>query len=200
MIRLLKPKTILEIGSGHSSKLAVLALDRNNAETRECGQHGRLICVEPYRHLDWFLSLGAKHIEAPIEQVDRSVFETLRAGDILFIDSSHMVRPQGDVLYLIQEILPSLPAEVYVHVHDIFTPFDYPNEWLVDRMHFWNEQYVLEAFLAFNPNFEIVASIQYLLHQDCRRLESLLPTLHKRANDIATTSIWLKTLKRSDPG
>lgn len=190
LIRQLKPNTIIEIGSGHSTRLAAIALNQNATESSD--SKGRITCVEPYRHADWFPLMGVHHISERIESLNRVLFESLKADDILFIDSSHVIRPQGDVLYLIQEILPTIPAGVYVHIHDIFSPLDYPNEWLVDRMHFWNEQYLLEAFLAFNSGFKVIASMQLLLATDAQRAERLLPTLHHRTSDIAATSLWLK--------
>jgi len=74
----------------------------------------------------------------------------------LFIDSSHIIRPQGDVLFEYLEILPILNAGVFVHIHDIFTPKDYLSEWILDGKVFWNEQYLLEAFLSFNTCFKIM--------------------------------------------
>lgn len=193
LIRLLQPKRIVEVGSGHSTRLAVLALQRSASQANGTTA-GKMICVEPYRHPDWFPKLGVEHVEQPIEALGSEFFQNLAANDILFIDSSHMIRPQGDVLFLLQEVLPRLPKGVYIHVHDIFSPLDYPNEWLVERMHFWNEQYFLEAFLAYNKNFEIVASVQFLLKQDRQRAAKLLPRLGERLNDIGATSIWLRTV------
>lgn len=194
LIRWLQPKLIVEVGSGHSTRLAALALQQNAAESAS-GDKGRMICVEPYRHPDWFPGLGVEHIQMPIEKVAQDLISELGPEDIFFIDSSHMLKPQGDVLYLILEVLAALPVGIHIHVHDIFSPLDYPNEWLIDGMQFWNEQYLLEAFLAFNPQFRVVAGIQYLLKQDSRRLESLLPRLADRVSDIATTSIWLQKIE-----
>ncbi len=188
LIRSLKPKRIVEIGSGHSSRLAALALTKNTQD----GQPGTLTCVEPYRHPEWLESLGARLIKTPVEKVDPRLFTELVAGDILFIDSSHMVRPQGDVLFEVFSILPLLAPGVLVHIHDIFSPQDYPEEWLVNRMHFWNEQYLVEAFLMFNNAFEVVCGVQYLLAQDAPRLEAALPLLAERRSDIGTTSLWLR--------
>ena len=127
-----------------------------------------------------------------METLGAAYFQRLAANDILFIDSSHMIRPQGDVLFEFFEIIPSLASGAYVHVHDIFTPLDYPNEWTIDRMQFWNEQYLLEAYLAFNESFEVVAGLQYLLQKDAERLERALPRLAGRDNDIGTTSFWMR--------
>ena len=80
-----------------------------------------------------------------VEAVEKSVFQQLEADDLLFIDSSHVIRPQGDVLCEFLEILPTLKKGVIVHLHDVFTPRDYPKAWVVDRVRMWNEQYLMEA-------------------------------------------------------
>ncbi len=188
LIRSRKPKRIVEIGSGHSTRLAALALARNADE----GLPGVLVCVEPYRHPDWIRAAGAELVAVPVEQVPPEVFAALTADDVLFIDSSHMIRPQGDVLFEILEVLPSLAPGVLVHVHDIFSPAEYPQEWVVERMHFWNEQYLLEAFLTFNGRFEILCGLQYLLRKDAARLERALPRLAERRHNHAATSFWMR--------
>ncbi len=186
LIRSLKPRRVIESGSGHSSKLAALALERNT------GNAGRLICIEPYRHPRWFGNLNIQHIKKPVEQIGPELIDGMRMNDILFIDSSHVIRPQGDVLFNVFELLPLLPAGVMVHIHDIFSPADYPNEWLVERMHFWNEQYLVEAFLMYNDAFEVIAALQYLFARDPARLTRTLPTLAERESDIDFTSMWLR--------
>ena len=190
LIRQLNPQQVIEIGSGHSTRLAASAL-RENAHDNPA-EAGTLTCIEPYRHPDWLEELGVEHLATPVEALGAAYFQRLAANDILFIDSSHMIRPQGDVLFEFFEIIPSLASGVYVHVHDIFTPRDYPNEWTIDRMQFWNEQYLLEAFLEFNESFEVVAGLQYLLQIDPDRLERALPRLVGRDNDIGTTSFWMR--------
>ena len=91
---------------------------------------------------------GIEVLRQRVEQMDKQLFLELEENDILFIDSSHMIRPQGDVLCEYLEILPTLRPGVLVHIHDIFTPRDYPDEWLIDEVKLWNEQYLLEAFLS----------------------------------------------------
>jgi len=89
----------------------------------------------------------------------------LQSGDILFIDSSHTVKIGGDVNYLFLEILPRLKPGVIVHVHDIFLPFEYRRDWVMDEFRFWSEQYLLQAFLSFNSEFEVVMANRYLAHK-----------------------------------
>ena len=153
LIRKLAPKTVVEIGCGNSTKLASAAIRRNNEEGR---QPTSLICIEPF---EWEALSGLKEISRVIpsyvQAVDMALFESLGAGDILFIDSTHTVRPGGDVWWEICEILPRLKPGVLVHVHDISLPNPYPEKYLKNHWH-WMEQYLLQAFLAFNDRFSIV--------------------------------------------
>ena len=82
--------------------------------------------------MPWLKDIGVELIRKKVENIDLDFFQKLEENDILFIDSSHIIRPQGDVLYEFLEILPSLKKGVYIHIHDIFTPRDYPNHWLMD--------------------------------------------------------------------
>ena len=107
-------------------------------------------------------SLGVELITKRVEEIDVSFFSSLKANDILFIDSSHTVKFGSDVCYELLEILPSLKRGVWVHVHDIFFPHDYPAEWLLKRRLALNEQYLLEGFLAFNREFEVALANYWL--------------------------------------
>jgi len=158
-VRLFKPRRIVEIGSGDSTLVARLAISKNRQEqpSYEC-EH---ICIEPYE-MTWLESTGVKVIRERVEHVGMDYFKNLQANDILFIDSSHVIRPFGDVLKEFQEIVPIVVPGVVVHVHDIFTPRDYPAKWLRHDRKLWNEQYLLEAFLAFNNEFEVLAATNWL--------------------------------------
>ncbi len=160
MLRDLKPRLIIEIGSGFSTLMAREALARNAADGAPATRH---VCIEPYRN-DWLEGCGAEVIRERVERVDPAVFAELGANDVLFIDSSHVLRPGGDVIVEFLQILPRLAPGVVVHVHDIFTPKDYPWEWLFREHRLWNEQYILEAFLSLNPCFEVMLGIQHTWH------------------------------------
>ena len=95
------------------------------------------------------------------EDVDLGVFETLSAGDILFIDSTHVVKTGSDVVYEISTILPRLNPGVLIHIHDIFYPFEYPKHWIIDRSRSWNEIYMVRAFLQGNSDFKIIMFNHY---------------------------------------
>lgn len=171
IIRHFKPRRIIEIGSGWSTLIALNALSQNKIEDKkyQC-QH---ICVEPYEY-QWLESAGVEVLRVKAESLEKSFFGKLETNDILFIDSSHIIRPQGDVLFEYLEILPVLNSGVLIHVHDIFTPKDYPNEWIYNHL-FWNEQYLLEAFLMFNNKFKIIGALNYLSHSYHKELSDKCP-------------------------
>ncbi len=174
LIRLKKPRRIVEIGSGNSTLLAIEAVRRNQSEQSDyrC-EH---ICIEPYE-MPWLERSGLTVIRDRVETVDRAVFKNLEAGDLLFIDSSHVIRPQGDVLCEFLEILPTLKKHVIVHVHDIFTPRDYPREWIVEKVRLWNEQYLLEALISGNPQWKIIGAVNFLKCDYFEQLKKACPFL-----------------------
>jgi hypothetical protein len=165
----LKPRKIVEIGAGNSSLLIQAALKLNTAE----GGHGEHIIIEPYEN-PWLEKLGVKVIRECVELADFSIFQNLEAGDVVFIDSSHVVSAQNDCVFEYTELLPSLPSGVVVHVHDIFTPFDYPDDWLNKRYFLWAEQYVIEALLANGSHWEVLAPLHWL-SQDTEQFKALCP-------------------------
>jgi len=144
-----------------------------------------LLCIEPYE-MKWLESLDIKVIREKVENVDKQIFLELGQNDILFIDSSHMIRPQGDVLVEYLEILPVLKSGVLIHIHDIFTPKDYSDDWVRRDIRLWNEQYILESFLTCNEQFEIIGALNYLNYNYYAELAEKCPIL--------------KNEKNSDPG
>lgn len=174
IVRLIKPRTIIEIGSGNSTKVARLAIKINQNEVPEYNcEH---ICIEPYE-MPWLERLGVVVLRNRVEEMDVSFFKKLKENDILFIDSSHIIRPQGDVLYEFLQLLPNLNKGVIVHIHDIFTPRDYRKEWVLDRIRFWNEQYLLEAFLTSNKNWKIIGALNHLKNNHFAHLKEKCPRL-----------------------
>lgn len=176
MIRHFKPRRIIEVGCGNSTLIIHEALLKNQkCDSSYSFNH---ICIEPYynEHLS---KLNVQFIKEKVEHVDFSLFLELKVNDILFIDSSHIVRPQGDVLFEILKILPSLNPGVLVHFHDIFSPRDYLDEWITNGVVFWNEQYFLEAFLSFNLNYDIICSLNYLKNDYFELLKEVTPNLTK---------------------
>ncbi len=180
-IRKTKPRKIIEVGSGFSTRFAIEAIRRNQIEVEDytC----KIECIEPYE-FGWLDEIeDVQVIREKVEDLSIDRFESLESGDILFIDSSHIIRPHGDLLFEYLQILPSLKKGVVVHIHDIFTPLNYPKEWIVDQNRFWNEQYLLEAFLSFNDSFEILAALNYLNHSYKDQLSSVCPILAETKKD-----------------
>lgn len=174
ILRTYKPKKIIEIGSGFSTLLALEALKNNKKE--DSNYSFDFTCIEPYE-MPWLESKKEiKVVREKVELIDKEIFKSLNANDILFIDSSHVIRPQGDVLTIILEILPLIKRGVYIHIHDICTPKDYYDIEL-DNFHFFNEQYLLEAFLSFNKVFEILAANYYLSYHHFDALKQKCPIL-----------------------
>lgn len=178
MIRFYKPSMLVEIGSGFSTLIAREAIKKNSEVDPDYGcEH---VCVEPYEN-EWLNGLGVEVIRKPVQHVDESLFRKLGENDILFIDSSHVIRPQGDVLFEYLEVLPSLKPGVLVHIHDIFIPKDYPDEWVRGAIRFWNEQYLLEAFLSFNERFEVIGALNFLAHNHPSELVDKFPVYKEEA-------------------
>ncbi|MDR1562767.1 MAG: class I SAM-dependent methyltransferase, partial [Dysgonamonadaceae bacterium] len=123
------------------------------------------------------------------QNVPLDVFTELKANDILFIDSTHVAKFNSDVNYVIHKILPILSDGVYIHFHDIFYPFEYPMEWLLEGRA-WNEQYVLRAFLEYNMKFKIVLFNTYLETIFHEKLKNRFPLIFKNTGG----SIWIKKL------
>ncbi len=158
MVRRHKPRRILEIGCGMSTLVALRAAAMNTAEGAAPCVH---TCIEPYEN-PWLADLPVRLVRNTAETADLGLIDELEAGDILFIDSSHMIRPQGDVLTEVLFWLGRLRPGVLVHIHDVFTPRDYPDEMIRKYRFFWNEQYLVEAFLAFNARFGVVMPLHHL--------------------------------------
>ena len=156
IIRKFKPRKIIEIGSGLSTLISIEALKQN--KLHDANYDCEHTCVEPYE-LPWLEKTGATILREKAEDLPLDFYKSLKENDILFIDSSHIIRPQGDVLYEYLEILPELNKGVLIHVHDIFSPQDYPASWIIDEHRLWNEQYLLEAFLTYNSKFEIIGAV-----------------------------------------
>jgi len=185
LIRHLRPKNIVEVGSGHSTLIALEAIKKNKESDKIKTQ---ITCIEPYEN-NWLNNLNIQILRKKIEDVEDSHYLTLGSGDILFIDSSHIIRPQGDVLKIFLEILPKLNKGVIVHVHDVFTPKNYPERWLVKENKFWNEQYLVEALMMNKDKFEIYLMLNYLKNNAYDELKKICPYL---TNNNEPSSLYLK--------
>jgi predicted O-methyltransferase YrrM len=175
LIRRLQPKNILEIGSGYSTLIALEAIKKNKEIH---GASTKITCIEPYEN-NWLNDLNVNVLRKKIEDVDEKYYLNLKNGDILFIDSSHIIRPQGDVLKIFLEIVPRLKKGVLIQIHDIFTPKDYPEKWIIKENKFWNEQYLVESIIMNNNNYEIYLMLNYLKNKAYKELKDVCPYLKK---------------------
>jgi hypothetical protein len=184
MIRHLRPRRYLEIGSGWST---ALALDTND---QWLDGSMRVTCIEPYPDdLNKLLRPGddVEVLSRGVQGVGLEHFAELEPGDILFVDCSHVVKTGSDAHHLITRVLPMVPVGVTIHIHDIFWAFEYPDEWVYEGRA-WNEAYLLHAFLLFNPSFKIVLFNDWLLHERREELERELPALVPWAG----AALWLQ--------
>jgi hypothetical protein len=180
MIRRFKPVNIIEVGAGDSTKLASLAISKNGG--------GTLYSVDPFVHEN--LNEITKLIKKPVQEVPISRFKDLQRNDILFIDSSHVSKIGSDVNFLMLDVLPILKPGVLIHIHDIALPLEFPKNWVIGMHRFWNEQYLLHAFLIGNSTFEILFGIQYMMlhHRD------VLTRLYGPKR-LGGRSFWIRKIK-----
>lgn len=170
VIRSLKPKRTIEVGSGVSTNIMLSAMEANAAE----GHLGEITCVEPYPSDFLKANSGIKLISSPVEQLDPSIFDVLEAGDFLFIDSTHAIKPGGDVVYLYLEVLPRLKSGILVHIHDIYFPYLHQRN-LLTSLFQWEESVLLAALLTNNPKLSIVTCLSQLHYDDPEGLKSVFP-------------------------
>jgi predicted O-methyltransferase YrrM len=187
MVRHHKPRNIIEIGSGHSTLLSAEALARN----AEDGHPGALIAYEPHPRRFLRDHPGIEVRKVPGEQVPPAEIEALEAGDILFIDSTHTIRIGGDVQHEYRELVPRLPPGALVHIHDIFLPGEYPRHQAMRFRRFWTEQYLVQAFLAFNSDFEVLWAANYMSLDYPDDLRAAFPTF---TGERPASSLWLRRL------
>jgi len=185
LLQELRPRQVIEVGSGWSS---ALLLDIN--ETRLGGKTD-MTFIEPFperlRSLARPGDLDGRLHQVRLQSTSLDLFTELRTGDILFIDSTHVSRCGSDVNYLFFELIPNLCPGVYVHIHDVFYPFEYPADWLLEGRS-WNESYLTRAFLQFNAEFQIVMFNSYVEHFYREWLASNMP----RFLSSTGQSIWLR--------
>ncbi len=183
MLRMIRPRRIIEIGSGYST---LLMMDVNR---RFLGGETAITCVDPYPRP----FLRQAHYAGEVTLLDRraqdlpvGMLTALDAGDVLFVDSSHVSKTGSDVNRIVLQVLPRLKPGVYIHFHDIFIPDDYPKEWI--EMGFsWNEQYLLQAFLDFNPCFRVIYGCAIARELHARELRRFLGD-----NPPNGGSLWLQ--------
>lgn len=185
MLRHLKPNRIIEVGSGYSS---ALMLDVNDVFFNSSINFN---FIEPYtERLEKLINYGDRDsvsiLKHRVQDVGLDYFKSLKANDILFIDSTHVSKCGSDLNYILFDVLPVLNEGVYIHFHDIFYPFEYPREW-VYKGYNWNENYLLRAFLMNNKVYSIQVFSHYL-HVHHKDVYSKMPLTYNNTGG----NLWLK--------
>jgi predicted O-methyltransferase YrrM len=194
MLRHLRPRRVVEIGSGFSSAAMLDTCDRFLDRTTE------FCFIEPFpERLHRLLRDDdyeqARVIVDKVQAVAPETFVKLQRDDLLFVDSSHVSKAGSDLNHIVFEILPVLTSGVVVHFHDIFWPFEYPSAWLQEGRA-WNEAYMLRAFLQHSDAFEVVFFNSYLasVHRD--QYAQCLPLALEKAASFpyaqSNSSLWLR--------
>lgn len=192
MIRHCKPKRILEVGSGNSSIVINNAINQNRK--KNCPAEYVVIDPFPSELVTQKLTNVTKVIIDKVELTDESLFVQLDQNDLLFIDSGHVVKTGGDVNFLILEILPRLKPGVIIHFHDIGLPFEYPKTYFTNPQFrvFWTEAYLLQAFLSFNPYFEVLLGMNYLMREKTTEFKKAFPHYNPDLHKSISGSFWIR--------
>ena len=192
MLRDLKPKKIIEIGSGFSTLLiceAIRASKKENPDYR-C----EFTAIEPFPPS--FLKPPPAELtrleSRPLQQVAPDIFSSLGPGDVLFIDSTHVARIGSDVVHEFLHIVPGLAPGVVIHIHDIFIPEEYPRAWIDKARFFWNEQYLVSAFLAHNPEFEVIMPTHAIWIAHADRFRKAIPSSEPEFH--MASSFWIRRI------
>lgn len=191
MIREYKPKQIIEVGSGNSSKVIAAALHLNLLEN--C--NAKYTIIDPYSRVDQLkFPENTTILRQPVETINLAIFETLGENDILFIDSSHVCKIGSDVNFEILEILPLLKKGVIIHFHDIELPYEYPKTYSTNPKFrvFWTESYLLQAFLIMNIDFQTIIPMAYLQKAYLEDLKMAFPHSSKTNWGWVSGSFWIK--------
>jgi hypothetical protein len=171
MVRWLKPRTLVELGSGASSHFIQMAARRNAVEERPLDHR----IFDPYP----FTASPLGPVDGPVVTAARAEeldpVGLMEPGDVLFVDTTHTVKTGGDVDHIFSAIIPRVPTGVWVHIHDVFLPYEYPREWVVDDRRLWAEQYLLHAFLAFNAAFRVRFPAMAVSRAAPEKVASLVP-------------------------
>ncbi|WP_171240875.1 class I SAM-dependent methyltransferase [Ruegeria sp. HKCCA5491] len=177
MIRRFQPKRVIEVGCGNSTRVTRQAII-------DAGLDTQITAIDPFPRAD-IAHVVDQFEQKRLEDVDPSVFDQLESGDVLFIDSSHVVRMSNDVAHLFCRIIPNLKPGVVIHVHDVFLPYEYPKRFFYDCPG-WGEQYMLHALLQ-SDAFSMLWP-GYYLQQDRLDAVEALPFL----KDGRAQSIWVQ--------
>jgi hypothetical protein len=186
VVRRLRPRRVIELGSGASTLITAQALAANAAD----GSPAELEVYDPYPGVvsDGLRGFTRLH-RTRAQDVPLDAFAQLGDGDVLFVDTTHTVKLGSDVNFIVLEVLPRLAAGVTVHFHDIFLPYEYPRRWLEDYALYWSEQYLLQAFLSLNRDYEVLLATAALVRDRPSELRALLPA---GVEPAAGASFWIR--------
>jgi predicted O-methyltransferase YrrM len=183
LLRAYPPRRIVEVGAGYST---ILMADVNH---RFLEDRVSIRCIDPYPPAFLHKLRGIDIVEHEVQGVSLDIFAALEAGDVLFIDSSHVAKTGSDVNFLYFDVLPVLNRGVRIHVHDIFLPGDYPPEWVMDENRSWNEQYVVRALLMYSTAFRVEFGSSYAFHAHLPLVRHALA--HPKGHAFGGGSLWL---------
>lgn len=193
ILRHIKPRHVIEIGSGNSSLVISKALYLNAKDSAEPIEY---TTVDPYPRsiIENRLSGVTQIIKEPVERMETGFFDRLCKNDVLFIDSGHTVRIGGDVNFLILDVLPRLAPGVIIHFHDIGLPYEYPKVYSTNPKFrvFWTEAYLLQAFLCFNSQFEILLAMSYLMTEHLDKFRAAFPLYDPLRHRASSGSFWIR--------
>lgn len=195
LIRSRKPKRIVEIGCGWSSLLLAQAVERNERET---GRRAAVVQIEPHPRRDVLAGLPSDWRLLPVilQRAPLDLFESMGAGDVVFFDGSHCSKVASDVNWFFFRVLPLVSAGTLIHLHDIFFPYDYPAEWVLNRGQSWNEQYILHALLMHNARYRVLIANRYLNLVHGAELDRL----YRGVQPSYGCSLWMEKVHESSPG
>jgi len=179
LVRRLRPRRLIEVGCGHSTRFISRAVADGGLATR-------ILAIDPAPRAT-LVGLPIERVAATVQHVDPAAFGSLRAGDVLSIDSSHILMPGSDVDLLLNRILPALPPGVVVHIHDIFLPDDYPEAW---NWRAYNEQLGVAAMLH-GGGWRVLWSSRYVVTRLQESLSSSIVSRLPRFPDAEDSSLWL---------
>jgi len=182
VVRHYKPARIIEVGSGHSTRFLARAVKDAELTTS-------ITAIDPAPRAV-IKGLEINFVSSAVERSDPGTFEDLQSGDILFIDSSHILMPGTDVDYLFNRVLPSVPSGVLVHIHDILLPDDYPEDW---QWRGYNEQLAVAGFLH-GGGYEPLFSSTYVRTRMSDRLSGTIINDIPMVEGARDTSLWLRKI------
>lgn len=193
MFREFKPKRVIEIGSGMSSLVICKAIELNRLDGSGSAEYS---IADPYPReiIKKGLPGVSELIARPVEHVKPEFFDRLKENDVLFIDSGHSVRIGGDVNFLYLEVLPRLAPGVIVHIHDISLPYEYPKAYATSEVfrQFWTEQYLLQSFLCYNDEFEVLLAMNYLMTDHFDTFKQAFALYDSGIHRAGSGSFWMR--------